>query len=183
MATCGRSPGIRPSCPRIERMPPLDGSANTIVDKLRWLAPAAAAMSYPFLLDGFHLAVSPAKRFTVSTAPDNWGGALPVRRDGGAALWPGLRLSNDHGGSVVLRTARSTAGLPQHRRAAVFRADRRGSRAPAFACKRRARVDRWLAGGAVSMSVLGSESVPGPAARSTYFQVAGRARGCRSSRG
>jgi hypothetical protein len=41
-------------------MPLLDGSANTIGHKLRWLAPAAAAISYPFWLDGFHLAVSPA---------------------------------------------------------------------------------------------------------------------------
>ena len=37
-----------------------DGSANTAVDKLRKLIPAAGAMSYPFLLDGFHLAVSPS---------------------------------------------------------------------------------------------------------------------------
>jgi hypothetical protein len=35
-----------------------DVRANTITDKLRRLAPAAAAMSYPFLLNGFHLAVS-----------------------------------------------------------------------------------------------------------------------------
>ena len=32
--------------------------ANTIVDKLRRLAPAVTAMSYPFLLNGFHRAVS-----------------------------------------------------------------------------------------------------------------------------
>jgi hypothetical protein len=35
-----------------------DALADTIVDKLRRLTPAAAAMSYPFLLNGFHLAVS-----------------------------------------------------------------------------------------------------------------------------
>jgi hypothetical protein len=35
-----------------------DALANTVVDKLRRLTPAAAAMSYPFLLNGFHLAVS-----------------------------------------------------------------------------------------------------------------------------
>src|SRR5580704_17273914 len=35
-----------------------DASANTIVDKLRGLTPAAAAMSYPFLLNWFHLVVS-----------------------------------------------------------------------------------------------------------------------------
>jgi hypothetical protein len=41
------------------RVPPgKDASANPMVDKLRGLAPAAAAMSYPFLLDGFHLAVT-----------------------------------------------------------------------------------------------------------------------------
>ncbi len=37
-----------------------DGSANTIIHKLRNLAPAAAAIFYPFWLDGFHIAVSPA---------------------------------------------------------------------------------------------------------------------------
>ncbi|MBR0898635.1 hypothetical protein JQ616_27070 [Bradyrhizobium tropiciagri] len=37
-----------------------NGLANTTAEKLRWLAPAAAAMAYPFLLDAFHLAVSPA---------------------------------------------------------------------------------------------------------------------------
>jgi hypothetical protein len=41
-------------------MPPLDSSANTILHKLRRPAPAAAAISYPFWLDGFHIAVSPA---------------------------------------------------------------------------------------------------------------------------
>jgi hypothetical protein len=35
------------------------GLANTAVDKLRKLIPAAAAISYPFWLDGLHLAVSP----------------------------------------------------------------------------------------------------------------------------
>jgi type IV secretory pathway TrbD component len=41
------------------RVPPgKDAVANTIVDKLRGVAPAAAAMSYPFLLNGFHRAVS-----------------------------------------------------------------------------------------------------------------------------
>jgi hypothetical protein len=51
-----------------------DASANTMVDKLRELAPAAAAMSYPFLLNGFHLAV---------TVP---GGSLSTARMAGAAL-------------------------------------------------------------------------------------------------
>ena len=51
-----------------------DALANTIVDKLRRLAPAAAAMSYPFLLNGFHLAVS---------VP---GGSLSTARIIGAAL-------------------------------------------------------------------------------------------------
>jgi hypothetical protein len=37
-----------------------EGLANTVVDKLRGLIPAAGAISYPFWLDGFHLAVSPA---------------------------------------------------------------------------------------------------------------------------
>ncbi|MCC8984725.1 hypothetical protein [Bradyrhizobium acaciae] len=32
---------------------------NTSAEKLRWLTPAAGAMAYPFLLDAFHLAVSP----------------------------------------------------------------------------------------------------------------------------
>ena len=39
----------------------------TIVDRLRWLGPAAAAMSYPFLLDEFHLGVS-APAGSLSTA-------------------------------------------------------------------------------------------------------------------
>jgi len=37
-----------------------NGLANKVVHKLRRLIPAVAAMSYPFLLDGFHLAVSPS---------------------------------------------------------------------------------------------------------------------------
>jgi hypothetical protein len=50
------------------RVPPgKDALANTIVDKLRGLAPGAAAMSYPFLLNGFHLAVS-VPRGSLSTA-------------------------------------------------------------------------------------------------------------------
>jgi hypothetical protein len=41
------------------RVPPGDEAlANTIVYRLRGLTPAAAAISYPFLLDGFHRAVS-----------------------------------------------------------------------------------------------------------------------------
>jgi hypothetical protein len=36
-----------------------DGLSNTVVDKLRRLIPAAGAISYPFWLDAFHLAVSP----------------------------------------------------------------------------------------------------------------------------
>jgi hypothetical protein len=51
-----------------------DASANTIVDKLHGLTPAAAAMSYPFLLNWFHLAVS---------VP---GGSLSTARMIGAAL-------------------------------------------------------------------------------------------------
>ncbi|QOZ37552.1 hypothetical protein XH92_01480 [Bradyrhizobium sp. CCBAU 53421] len=34
--------------------------ANAAAEKLRSMAPAAGAMAYPFLLDGFHLTVSPA---------------------------------------------------------------------------------------------------------------------------
>src|ERR1700733_2779610 len=57
------------------RVPPgKDALANTTVDKLRGLAPAAAAMAYPFLLNGFHLAV---------TVP---GGSLSAARVVGAAL-------------------------------------------------------------------------------------------------
>ncbi|WP_347340143.1 hypothetical protein [Bradyrhizobium brasilense] len=37
-----------------------DGLANTAAEKLRSMVPAAGAMAYPFLLDAFHLAVSPA---------------------------------------------------------------------------------------------------------------------------
>lgn len=37
-----------------------DGWANPIAHKLRRLIPAVAAMSYPFLLDGFHFVVSPS---------------------------------------------------------------------------------------------------------------------------
>jgi hypothetical protein len=37
-----------------------DGLGNTVLDRLRWLIPAAAAMSYPFWLDAFHSAVSPS---------------------------------------------------------------------------------------------------------------------------
>ena len=37
-----------------------DGLANTAAERLRWLIPAAGAMAYPFLLDAFHLVVSPA---------------------------------------------------------------------------------------------------------------------------
>ncbi|WP_166300418.1 hypothetical protein [Bradyrhizobium sp. 2S1] len=37
-----------------------DGLANTAAEKLRSLIPAAGAIAYPFLLDAFHLAVSPA---------------------------------------------------------------------------------------------------------------------------
>ncbi|PDT70926.1 hypothetical protein CO675_37375 [Bradyrhizobium sp. C9] len=33
---------------------------TTVADRLRGLAPAAGAIAYPFLLDGFHLVVSPA---------------------------------------------------------------------------------------------------------------------------
>jgi hypothetical protein len=43
----------------IEQSSVQSGLANTAVDKLRRLIPAAGAISYPFLLDGFHLAVSP----------------------------------------------------------------------------------------------------------------------------
>jgi hypothetical protein len=57
------------------RIPAGDGVlANTVVDKFRRLAPAVAAMSYPFLLNGFHLAVS---------VP---GGSLSAVRIIGAAL-------------------------------------------------------------------------------------------------
>jgi hypothetical protein len=51
-----------------------DRLANTAVDKLRRLIPAAGAISYPFWLDAFHFAVSPA------------GGALSVARIFGATL-------------------------------------------------------------------------------------------------
>ncbi|MCA1400690.1 hypothetical protein [Bradyrhizobium sp. BRP56] len=37
-----------------------DGLANAAAEKLRSMIPAAGAMAYPFLLDAFHLAVSPA---------------------------------------------------------------------------------------------------------------------------
>ena len=37
-----------------------DGRAKPVAYKLRGLIPAAGAMSYPILLDGFHLAVSPS---------------------------------------------------------------------------------------------------------------------------
>ncbi|WP_338822410.1 hypothetical protein [Bradyrhizobium septentrionale] len=37
-----------------------DGLANTAAEKLRSMIPAAGAIAYPFLLDAFHLAVSPA---------------------------------------------------------------------------------------------------------------------------
>lgn len=50
------------------------GLANTAVDKLRRLIPAAGAISYPFWLDAFHFAVSPA------------GGSLSAARIFGAAL-------------------------------------------------------------------------------------------------
>ena len=36
-----------------------DGLAYPLVDKLRCLIPAAGAISYPFWLDAFHLAVAP----------------------------------------------------------------------------------------------------------------------------
>ena len=57
------------------RVPPSDDAlATRIVDRLPRLAPAAAAVSYPFLLHGFHLAVSvPA-------------GSLSTERIVGAAL-------------------------------------------------------------------------------------------------
>lgn len=51
-----------------------DGLGNTIVDRLRKLLPAAAAISYPFLLNGFHFAVSAAN------------GPLSIVRIIGAAL-------------------------------------------------------------------------------------------------
>ena len=38
-----------------------DRLANTLIDKLRRLIPAAGAISYPFWLDAFHFAVSPAE--------------------------------------------------------------------------------------------------------------------------
>ncbi|WP_461192820.1 hypothetical protein [Bradyrhizobium sp. UFLA06-06] len=37
-----------------------NGLTNTAAERLRWLIPAAGAIAYPFLLDAFHLAVSPA---------------------------------------------------------------------------------------------------------------------------
>ncbi|MGX1348791.1 hypothetical protein AB7M49_002367 [Bradyrhizobium elkanii] len=37
-----------------------NGLANAVAEKLRSMIPAAGAMAYPFLLDAFHLAVSPA---------------------------------------------------------------------------------------------------------------------------
>lgn len=37
-----------------------DGLANTTAEKLRAMIPAAGALAYPFLLDAFHRAVSPA---------------------------------------------------------------------------------------------------------------------------
>ncbi|TWC00801.1 hypothetical protein FBZ93_10472 [Bradyrhizobium macuxiense] len=40
--------------------PGADGLANTAAEKLRSMVPAAGAMAYPFVLDAFHLAVSPA---------------------------------------------------------------------------------------------------------------------------
>jgi hypothetical protein len=51
-----------------------EGLANTLVDKLRKLIPAAGAISYPFWLDAFHFAVSPAS------------GPLSAARIFGAAL-------------------------------------------------------------------------------------------------
>jgi hypothetical protein len=51
-----------------------DRLANTAVDKLRKLIPAAGAISYPFWLDTFHFAVSPS------------GGPLSAARIFGAAL-------------------------------------------------------------------------------------------------
>jgi hypothetical protein len=51
-----------------------DRLTNTAVDKLRRLIPAAGAISYPFWLDAFHSAVSPA------------GGPLSAARIFGAAL-------------------------------------------------------------------------------------------------
>ena len=51
-----------------------DGLANTVVDKLCRLIPAAGAISYPFWLDAFHLVVSPS------------GGPLSAARIFGAAL-------------------------------------------------------------------------------------------------
>src|SRR5579862_7668927 len=50
------------------RIPPVDDAlANRIVDRIPRFVPAAAAMSYPFLLHGFHLAVS-APSGSLSTA-------------------------------------------------------------------------------------------------------------------
>jgi hypothetical protein len=46
--------------------------SDTVVHKLLRLIPAAGAMAYPFLLDGFHLAVSPASD---PASPIRWLGA------------------------------------------------------------------------------------------------------------
>jgi hypothetical protein len=98
-------------------MPLLDGSANTTVHKLRWLAPAAAAISYPFWLYGFHNRRISGKWSGIDD-PDNWGGALPARCDSDAALWPGFRISNDPGGSVDQRSVRRAhLGVTGYRRA------------------------------------------------------------------
>lgn len=51
-----------------------DGLADSAAEKLRSMVPVAGAIAYPFLLDGFHLAVSPA------------GGGLPPGRMVLAAL-------------------------------------------------------------------------------------------------
>jgi hypothetical protein len=97
---------------------PADGDvlAKTIVDRLRRLAPAAAAMSYPFLLNLFHLAVS---------AP---AGSLSIARMIGAAcclfaaiavplfgLGSAFRLTNACPSSFELRARRLayiTIGVP-----------------------------------------------------------------------
>ena len=90
--------------------------ADTVVHKLRKLIPAAGAMAYPFLLDGFHLAVSPAAGLV---SPLRWLGAALCLFAATAAPFLGLvwafRMSRATPSSFELRARRLayvTIGAP-----------------------------------------------------------------------
>ena len=149
---------------RVEAPARTDGRANTVAERLLGLAPAVAALAYPFLLDGFHLAIS---------SP---GGLGSVTRTLGAALCllaamatpvfglaSALRLSKAARSSFDLRARRlaylSIAAPPLYVLAGVGLGLLHSPLRDQVVW-----IAVWLAAG--SYVLFGGEAAPKPAARS-----------------